>query len=72
MIDVLEQEQTPEKWSKTLKGRGHPVSPDILRAKAIKHHQFVSLGRLMLLSPGHIEAILTAETSARFGRAQGG
>jgi hypothetical protein len=72
MIDVLKQGQTPEKWSEILKGQGHPVSPAILRAKAIKHRQFVSLGRLMLLSPGHIEAILTAETNARLSRAEGG
>lgn len=70
MIDVLEQGRTPQEWSEILMGRGHPISPAIIRSKALKHRQFVSLGRLMLLSPRHIEAILTAETNARLGQCE--
>lgn len=71
MIDVLEQGRTPKEWSEILIENGHSISPAIIRAKALKHRQFVSLGRLMLLSPGHIEAILAAETNARLGKSGG-
>lgn len=67
MIDVLQQGRTPQEWSEILIGQGRTISPAVIRAKALKHRQFVSLGRLMLLSPSHIEAILTAETNARLG-----
>ena len=67
MISVLQDGRTPQEWSEILVKRGRLVSPAIIRAKAIKHRQFVSLGRLMLLSPDHVEAILAAETNARLG-----
>ena len=71
MIDVLQEGRTPEEWSDILIEGGRLISPSIIRAKALKHRQFVSLGRLMLLSPDHIEAILAAETNARLGKFEG-
>lgn len=63
MQDFVKAGRTPEQWSEALLERGIKLSPRTLRQKARKHGQFYALGRLMLITPFHIDEMLKAETS---------
>lgn len=72
MQDLVRTGRTPEQWSEALMERGIKLSPRTLRQKARKHGQFYAMGRLMLIMPYHIEAMLKAETSVANGAGRGG
>lgn len=59
MSKLLEEGQTPEAWSEKLRGHGVYVSPRLIRSKAHRTGQFYKIGRLMLLTPGQLEALIT-------------
>ncbi len=65
MSEMFENGKTPEDWSDSLRAKGIKLSPRTLRLHARKHRQFYSIGRLMILSPAHIENMLTAEATNR-------
>jgi hypothetical protein len=60
MSELLDQGQTPEAWSEKLKHHGVHVSPRLIRSKAHKTGQFYKIGRLMLLTPAQLEALIKA------------
>ena len=62
MPNLLEQGQTPEAWSNELAKHGVHVSPRLIRSKAHKTGQFYKIGRLMLLTPAQLEALIKAPT----------
>jgi len=62
MSDLLAQGQTPETWSKQLRRHGVHVSPRLIRTKAREMGQFHKLGRLMLLTPAQLEAIIKSSS----------
>lgn len=64
MSDLINEGKTPEAWSSQLAGHGVQVSPRLIRNKARKTGNFHQLGRLMLLTPAQIEALLQPSTSA--------
>lgn len=64
MSDLLTQGQTPEAWSDTLRLHGVHVSPRLIRAKAHKTGNFHKLGRLMLLTPHQLEALIKSSADA--------
>lgn len=61
MLEHLVNGRTPEEWVAFLAERGMRLSSRTLRTKAREMGCFYSLGRSMVLSPQHIEALLTAE-----------
>lgn len=58
MQNILEQAQTPEAWSQSLSSHGVHVSPRLIRSKAHKTGHFHKIGRLMLITPAHLEALI--------------
>jgi len=56
--NLIEQGRTPEAWSEKLMSHGVHVSPRLIRSKAHKTGQFYKIGRLMLLTPLQIEALI--------------
>lgn len=64
MSDLLTQGQTPEAWSDTLRLHGVHVSPRLIRSKAHKTGNFHKLGRLMLLTPVQLEALIKSSAGA--------
>ena len=68
MSSLLESGRTPEQWCESLRTRGIKLSPRTLRSKARAHSQFYAIGKLMLIMPNQIEAILQAETEAEQSR----
>lgn len=64
MSEFLEQSQTPEAWSESLGEHGVHVSPRLIRSKAHKTGQFYKIGRLMLLTPAQIEALIMSSPSS--------
>lgn len=58
MSDLLAQGQTPEAWSEQLSAHGVHVSPRLIRTKARETGQFHKIGRLMLLTPAQLEALI--------------
>ncbi|MFN7596658.1 MAG: hypothetical protein ACK5PT_07910 [Cereibacter sp.] len=62
MLEHLVNGRTPEEWVTFLSERGMKLSSRTLRTKAREMGCFYSLGRSMVLSPQHIEALLTAKT----------
>lgn len=76
MSELLDQGQTPEAWSESLKQHGVHVSPRLIRSKAHKTGQFYKIGRLMLLTPIQLEELIkspksTSESTDIAGRADG-
>lgn len=60
MTELLATGQTPETWSERLLGYGVLVSPRLIRARARRTGQYYQIGRLMLITPGQIEALFQA------------
>jgi len=58
MSELLAQGQTPEEWSESLLEHGVHVSPRLIRSRAHKTGQFYKIGRLMLLTPAQLEALI--------------
>lgn len=58
MSELLDQGKTPEAWSESLKEHGVHVSPRLIRSKARQTGQFHKFGRLMLLTPVQLEALI--------------
>lgn len=58
MSETLSEGKTPEAWSKSLSGHGVHVSARLIRRMAREAGQFHQIGRLMLLTPEHLEALL--------------
>ena len=61
MNDTFENAVTPEIWCERLRSQGAEVSARVLRAKARSCGHYYALGRVMLLSAEHVEAILSVE-----------
>ncbi|KEO59951.1 hypothetical protein DT23_15095 [Thioclava indica] len=61
MNNTFENAVTPEVWCERLRSQGAEVSARVLRAKARSCGHYYALGRVMLLSAEHVEAILSAE-----------
>ncbi|MGJ8629021.1 MAG: hypothetical protein ACSHXB_18830 [Sulfitobacter sp.] len=59
----FEDALTPEEWCRKLRKSGAEISARALRTKAREHGQFYSLGRAMLLSAAHIEALLKMDAA---------
>ncbi|MGH1452894.1 MAG: hypothetical protein ACRBBV_06955 [Paracoccaceae bacterium] len=66
----FEDALTPEEWCKKLSKTGATISARALRTKAREHGQFYSLGRAMLLSAAHIDALLRIDASSNQRTAQ--
>lgn len=64
MSDLLAQGQTPEEWSKNLFEHGVHVSPRLIRSRAHKTGQFYKIGRLMLLTPAQLEALIKSTSQS--------
>ncbi len=62
MSDLLSDGRTPEAWSEELMSHGVHVSPRLIRSKAHRTGQFYKIGRLMLLTPIQLEALIKAAT----------
>ena len=58
MSELLDQGKTPEAWSESLREHGVHVSPRLIRSKARQTGQFHKFGRLMLLTPVQLEALI--------------
>ena len=58
MSEILSEGKTPEAWSETLSGHGVHVSARLIRRMARQSGEFHQIGRLMLLTPEHLEALL--------------
>ncbi|NJM81217.1 MAG: hypothetical protein HC844_00885 [Tabrizicola sp.] len=67
MLEHLNEGRTPEQWVKLLSSKGMRLSSRALRTKAREMGCFYSIGRAMVLSPAHLETLLTAEAK-RSGR----
>lgn len=63
MVGFVEDGRTPEEWCKNLRKCGIRVSPRTLRLKAREHGQYLSLGRVMVLNPNHIEYLMSFEAN---------
>jgi len=72
MSGLLESGKTPEQWCENLLGRGIKLSPRTLRSKARQHSQFYAIGRLMIILPDQLEAILLAETEVEHAQSKAG
>ena len=59
----LDDMLTPEEWCKKLRKTGAIVSARALRTKAREHGQFYSIGRAMMLSAKHLEALMSLDAS---------
>lgn len=68
MSELLDEGQTPEAWSETLKQHGVHVSPRLIRAKAHKSGHFYKIGRLMLLTPLQLEALIKSSAVPSISR----
>ncbi len=68
MLEHLANGRTPEEWVAFLAERGMRLSSRTLRVKAREMGCFYSIGRSMVLSPQHLEALLTAEAKVSAGR----
>ena len=76
MSELLTEGQTPEAWSDKLREHGVHVSPRLIRAKAHRTGNFHKLGRLMLLTPIQLEALIKSSddltvTGSRKGKIHG-
>ncbi|MBQ2262404.1 MAG: hypothetical protein II336_13655 [Loktanella sp.] len=58
MSELLTKGQTPEAWSEALQEHGVYVSPRLIRSRAHKTGNFYKIGRLMLLTPNQLEALI--------------
>lgn len=63
MHELVDIGKTPEQWSELLCSRGIHLTPRTLRAKAREYGQYYSMGRVMILTPDHLETMLKAEAS---------
>jgi len=61
MNNTFENAVTPEIWCERLRSQGADISARALRAKARSCGHYYALGRAMLLSPEHVETILSVE-----------
>ena len=68
MLEHLNDGRTPEEWVKFLSAKGMRLSSRTLRTKAREMGCFYSIGRAMVLSPEHLEALLTAEAKGSAGK----
>lgn len=64
MSELLTQSQAPEAWSVSLREHGVHVSPRLIREKAHRTGNFYKIGRLMLLTPEHLEALIKSSQKA--------
>jgi hypothetical protein len=71
MLEELNNGRTPEEWTTFLMQKGMRLSPRTLRTKARELGCFYSLGRSMVLSPAHVETLLTAEAKDTVKRGVG-
>lgn len=60
-MEQFEDMLTPREWCRKLEKSGAVISERALRSKAREMGEFYSLGRAMLLSADHIEALLSAD-----------
>lgn len=68
---AIDDMATPEEWCKRLQKSGASVSARALRSLAREHGQFYSLGRAMMLTSSHIEALMCIEASASADQPRG-
>lgn len=64
MSELLTKGQTPEAWSEALQAHGVHVSPRLIRSRAHKTGNFYKIGRLMLLTPDQMEALIKSSFSS--------
>lgn len=68
---AIDDMATPEEWCKKLQKSGASVSARALRTLAREHGQYYSLGRAMMLTSSHIEALMRIESAASVNRTSG-
>ncbi|WP_142081657.1 hypothetical protein [Roseinatronobacter monicus] len=64
MSELLTKGQTPEAWSEALQEHGVHVSPRLIRSRAHQSGNFYKIGRLMLLTPDQMEALIKSSASS--------